>query len=136
MFLHTNPELFWLLLSVLATALMWIPHILQLIFQEGLFPAIYDPARETEHKARWAQRARRAHMNAIENLVIFAPLVLIINQTGMATELTAVSAMIFFFARIGHFLAYSFAIPIVRVLFFLLGWACQIVLGCRLLGWL
>ena len=126
-------ELQWLVLVATATALMWIPHILQLIVQEGLWRAVRDPAREVAHKAPWAQRARRAHANAVENLAIFAPLALLVAATGSATSATALAAAVFFWARLGHFAAYVFAVPFARVVLFLVGWACQLVLAAALI---
>lgn len=134
MSLQNNPELYWLALVTLATGVLWVPHILQLIVQEGFFKALYDPSREAEHSAVWAQRARRAHGNAIENLAVFAPLAILIALTGTGSEATATAAMVFFFARVGHFVVYALAIPVARVALFLLGWACQMVLAFALLG--
>lgn len=136
MSLSQTPELFWLAMTATATGLMWAPHILQLIFQEGLLAAVYDPAREIPHRAAWARRAQRAHSNAVENLAVFAPLVLLRAVTGSGDSATAVATALFFFARLGHFLAYSLAIPVARVLLFLIGWACQMTLAFALFGWL
>ena len=129
----TPPEMHWLVLVATATALMWIPHILQLIFQEGFWPALRDPTREIAHKALWAQRARRAHANAVENLAVFAPLALVVAATGSSTATTAAAAAVFFWARLGHFAAYVFAVPYARVVFFLVGWSCQLVLAAALI---
>jgi len=134
MSLQNNPELYWLALVTLATALMWVPHILQIIVQEGLFKAVYDPSRATQHTAVWAQRARRAHWNAIENLAIFAPLAILLVMTETGTAATATAAMVFFFARVAHFVVYALAIPVLRVTLFLVGWACQMVLAFTALG--
>ena len=57
--LTTSPELVWMAVSTLAVGLMWLPHIGQLIVQEGLYRAVWDPARKAEHNAAWARRARR-----------------------------------------------------------------------------
>lgn len=130
----TNPELAFLALTALATALMWIPHIGQLIWQEGLARAVWDPARKTEHDAAWARRARRAHLNAVENMAVFAPLALAVVLTGAGTETTAWAAAGVFLARLGHFAAYTFAIPGLRVLFFLAGWVCLLILATPLIG--
>lgn len=128
-----QPEVFWLAFSIIAVALMWVPHILQLIFQEGLFKAVWDPNREVPHKAAWAQRARRAHGNAVENIAVFAPLTLLVVLCGSTTELTAAAAAVFFFSRLGHFLAYTFAIPVVRVTLFLIAWAAIVTMAAALL---
>jgi len=136
MIISEHPELYWLTLSAIATGLMWVPHILQLMSQEGVVRAVYDPAREAPHDAKWAQRARRAHGNAIENLAIFAPLAILVAISDSGTSFTAIAAAVFFFARLGHFVAYALAIPVIRVLLFCIGWACQMVLGLSLLGML
>lgn len=122
-----QPEIFWLTLSVIAVALMWLPHILQMIVQEGLIAAVWDPTRETPHKATWAQRARRAHGNAVENIAVFAPLVLLVVLSDHATGTTAIAAAVYFFARLVHFVVYALAVPVVRVLAFLTGWGATMV---------
>lgn len=122
-----QPEIFWLALSATAVGLMWVPHIVQLIVQEGLIAAVWDPTRETPHKAAWARRAQRAHHNAVENIAVFAPLTLLVVLTGNASDLTALAAIIFFVARLGYFVAYALAIPVVRVVLFLVGWAATMV---------
>lgn len=130
----SRPELYWLTLSTLAVALMWVPHILQLIVQEGLFAAVWDPSREVPHKAAWAQRARRAHGNAVENIAVFAPLALLAVLTGQTGPATAMAAAVFFFARLGHFMAYALAIPAARVILFLVGWGATMAMGLAVLG--
>jgi len=122
-----QPELFWLALSTIAVALMWAPHIVQLILQEGFVTAVWDPARDTPHNAAWAQRARRAHGNAVENIAVFAPLVILVVITGNASTTTAAAAAVYFFARLAHFVAYAFAIPAIRVVMFLVGWGATMV---------
>ena len=55
----------------LFTAAMWVPYILAHISNVGLVPALTYRADDTPLPA-WAERAKRAHSNAIENLVPFA----------------------------------------------------------------
>jgi uncharacterized MAPEG superfamily protein len=50
----------------------------------------------------WAGRARRAHLNMIENFVLFAALVLIAAVAGKANATTAMGATIFFWARLAY----------------------------------
>ena len=128
----SQPDAFWLALSVIAVALMWVPHILQLIAQEGLVTAIWDPTRETPHKAAWAVRARRAHGNAVENIAVFAPLALLVLATGNSSALTAAAGAVFFFARLVHFVSYTLAIPALRVIAFLVGWAATMIFALAL----
>jgi uncharacterized MAPEG superfamily protein len=59
-----------------------------------------------------------------------------VHLTGTTTELTVQAVMVYFYARLGHFIVFSFAAPILRVVLFLVGFACQAVLAATLLGWL
>jgi uncharacterized MAPEG superfamily protein len=129
-----QPELYWLTLTCLMTGLLWVPYILQLIVQLGPVQAIWDPTGAHPHDADWALRAKRAHYNAVENLVVFAPLVLVVVLTGTGTALTATAAAAYFFLRLAHYLIHTAAMPVLRTVVFLGGWLCQMVLGLTVLG--
>ncbi|OFX05881.1 MAG: hypothetical protein A3D94_06895 [Alphaproteobacteria bacterium RIFCSPHIGHO2_12_FULL_66_14] len=62
----------------------------------------------------WAGRAKRAHLNMIENLVLFAALVLIAAAAGKANAMTAMGAMIFFWARVAYAVIYLAGIAWLR----------------------
>lgn len=62
----------------------------------------------------WAGRAERAHKNIIENLVLFAALVLIAQVTGKANAMTALGAQIFFWSRVAYLGVYLAGIPFLR----------------------
>ena len=68
-------ELYWLTLTVSLTAVMWLPYITNRMVELGILPALWDRFGHTEARAAWANRMMQAHANAVENLVIFAPLV-------------------------------------------------------------
>ena len=85
-------------------------------------------------QAPWAQRMRRAHGNAVENLAVFAPLVLALQITHANSALTATACLVYFVARATHFVVYSLAIPILRVPAFLAGFSAQVALALALLG--
>jgi uncharacterized MAPEG superfamily protein len=128
------PELLWLGRVALLTGLLWVPYILQLIVQLGLVKAIWDPTGAHPHDADWALRAKRAHYNAVENLAVFAPLALIVGLTGIGTAATATASALYFWLRLAHYLIHTAAIPVIRTLVFLGGFACQAVLALRILG--
>ena len=132
--LLASGEVQWLVLSVLLTALYWVPYILNELACAGVFGAMAHKAPWTIELADWAQRAKRAHANQIENLVVFAPLAILVPLTGLSTGATALAAMIFFFARLAHFLVYTAAIPILRTITFFVGVGCQVYLALVLLG--
>lgn len=127
-----SSELYWLGLTTLLTSVMWIPYILNRMREQGIGEAIWDPQGFTATKSAWAERMMRAHENAIENLIIFTPLVLIIEINSLNSSLTATTCMIYFFIRIVHFVVFTFAIPVLRVVSFLVGFAAQITLALRL----
>jgi uncharacterized MAPEG superfamily protein len=64
----------------------------------------------------WAGRAKRAHANMVENLVLFAALVLIAVAAGKANAMTAMGAMIFFWARVAYAAIYIAGIAWLRTL--------------------
>ena len=130
-----TPELSWLIATTVMTGLFWLPYILNRLIEQGILTALWDPQGETATRTGWAQRMMKAHENAVENLIVFAPLALAIHLSGSGTELTAAAAMSYFFARLGHFVVFSLGIPLLRVLLFLTGFACQAVLALNLLGW-
>jgi uncharacterized MAPEG superfamily protein len=61
-----------------------------------------------------AGRAKRAHLNMLENLPLFAALVLIAAVAGKANATTAMGAMIFFWARLAYAIIYLMGIPWLR----------------------
>ena len=61
-----------------------------------------------------ADRAQRAHRNMLENLVLFAALVLMAAITGRANEWTALGAIVFFWARVAYAVIYVIGIPWLR----------------------
>jgi len=103
------------------TAVFWVPYILNRMLELGVLSALWDPHGHTDTQRAWARRMMQAHVNAVENLVIFAPLVILIQVSGLNSDITARACMIYFFARLTHYLAFTFAIPLLRVVTFLIG---------------
>lgn len=62
----------------------------------------------------WIGRAKRAHLNLVENLTPFAVLVLAAHVTGKADSTTALGAEIFFWGRVAHAAVYTAGITYVR----------------------
>ena len=80
-------ELFWLTMTVILTGVMWIPYVLNRCQIRGLTGAMANPSRNDKPHSEWATRMMFAHDNAVENLIIFAPLVLILSQTRLFDEM-------------------------------------------------
>ena len=64
----------------------------------------------------WAGRAKRAHANMLENLPLFAALVLTAQATSHANAMTALGAQLFFWARLAYAIVYVAGIPWLRTL--------------------
>lgn len=128
-----SPELGYLTWVTAFTALMWIPYILNMIMVRGLLDAVGYP-ENPEPMAPWAERMKAAHYNAAENLVVFAALVLIAHAAGIHNEATVLAAAVYFWTRVIHFVAYTFRIPWVRTLAFVVGFACQITFAWQILA--
>lgn len=129
-----TPELFWLVITVALTAVFWIPYVGNRLVELGPPPMAWFPPRDPPPRAAWAGRAMQAHANAVENLVIFAPLALAVHLTG-STPATAISCLIYALARAAHYLVTILGLPIpFRTLAFLVGFGCQVTLAAALIG--
>ena len=126
-------ELMYLVWTTVLTAVIWIPYIVDRLMVEGLMGAVGYPANP-KPQSPWAQRMKAAHFNAVENLVIFAALVLVAQDAGVSNNATVMACMIYFWARVVHLLAYTFAIPLLRTLAFAVGFFCQMTLAWQLLA--
>ncbi len=62
----------------------------------------------------WAGRARRAHLNMLENLVLFAALVLVAHTAGKSNAMTVLGAQLFFWGRLAYAIIYVAGIPWLR----------------------
>jgi uncharacterized MAPEG superfamily protein len=79
-----------------------------------------------------AGRAKRAHLNMIENLVLFAALVLIAAAAGKANAATATGAAIFFWGRLAHAVIYLIGIPWLRTLAWFVSVIGMIIIAVQL----
>ena len=125
-------ELMSLIWVTALTAILWVPYTLNTIAVRGLMDAVGYPA-DPKPLAGWAQKMKAAHANAVENLVVFAALVLIANAAGVSNETTILACTVYFWSRVVHLLAYTFAIPFVRTLAFVAGFACQVAIILQLI---
>lgn len=125
-------ELMSLTWVAVLTALLWMPYILNTVAVRGLVDAVGYPDNPAP-LATWAQRMKAAHYNAVENLVVFAALVLVANAVGVSNETTVLACQAFFWARVVHAAAYTFGIPWVRTLAFAVGFVCQMAIALQLL---
>jgi len=123
-----SKELFWLTLTVAMTGLFWVPYILDRCNMRGLMPTMDNPKPGDKPQSPWAQRMMAAHTNAVENLVIFAPLVLIAQDLSISNGVTVGACIVYFWARLAHVVVYAAGIPVARTLAFAVGFFAQAAL--------
>jgi uncharacterized MAPEG superfamily protein len=128
-------ELYWLTLTALMTALFWMPYVLNRVAVSGLGGTLAGTTPGNEGHSAWANRAIKAHYNAIENLAVFAPIVLTAHVLGISNAATRAAVIVYFFARLAHFVVYSAGIPAARTLTFTAGWLAQIAIVASILRW-
>lgn len=127
-------EIFWLTMSVVLTGLLWLPYIVDRIMVRGLMGALDNPKPKDKPQSNWAQRLYFAHTNAVDNLVLFAPLVLILDSRNVSTTLTATACAVYFWARLAHAAVYAAGIPVLRTLTFTIGWLACATLVLAIFG--
>ena len=126
-------ELAYLVLVAVLTGLLWIPYILNVIMVRGLLDAVGYP-ENPKPMAGWATRMKAAHLNAVENLVVFAALVLVAQDVDVHNGATVLACVVYFWARVVHVVAYTFRVPWVRTLSFVVGFVCQMTLAWQIIS--
>ena len=125
-------ELKYLTLAALWNAVIWMPYILNLIAVRGIKDAVGYPA-DPAPMAGWAQRLKAAHNNSVENLVLFATIIVVAHLVDANNNATAVCAMVYFFARIVHTIVYAAAVPWLRTLSFAVSWLALLCIFAQIL---
>jgi uncharacterized MAPEG superfamily protein len=126
-------ELFYLALVTAFTGLLWVPYIIDRVAVRGLLDAVGYP-ENPKPQSPWAQRLMKAHVNAVENLAVFAPLVLVAAALGVTGAAIAMSAVVYFWARVVHAVSYTLAVPWLRTLSFTVGFLSQACVAWQILA--
>ena len=129
-----SKELMWLTLTVILTGVLWIPYILDRVMVRGLMGAMANPSPDDAPQSPWARRLQCAHINAVENLVIFATLVLTLQIMQHSTASTIIACAVYFWARLVHAVVYTLGIPVLRTLAFAVGFLAQVALVLAVFG--
>src|SRR5512134_528334 len=120
--LELTAELHLLVWSVALCVVQMLVAVTGAQLQVGL-PRLVGNREALPEATGWAGRAARAHRNMLENLVLFAALVLAAQVAGLANETTALGALLFFWGRVAYAVVYVIGIPWVRTG----AWAVSIV---------
>ena len=126
-----KPELMWLVWAVALTVVQMLVCVSAATLQVGL-PTLAGN-REGLTLTGFAGRALRAHHNMLENLVLFAALVLIAVVSGKTNSTSLLGAQIFVWARLAYALVYLAGIPWLRTLTWLVSIVGLVIIFCQLL---
>ena len=88
-----------------------------------------NPSRNDKPHAEWATRLMFAHDNAVENLVVFAPLVLILAELDYSSQSDGLCLRGVFLGPRRPSLVYTLGLPVFRTLAFTVGFIAQVVLA-------
>jgi len=108
-----KPELMLLVWATLLAVVQAVVAVQGAMMQVGL-PALAGNREGMPEIKGWAGRAARAHRNMIENLVLFAALVLVAVAAGKTNDMTLMGAQIFVWARLAYALVYIAGIAWLR----------------------
>jgi uncharacterized MAPEG superfamily protein len=106
-------ELKLLVWSVGLTVAQMIVAVTGATMQYGL-PALAGNREDLPPREGWAGRAARAHHNMLENLVLFAVLIVAASIVGKLNAMTALGAQLFFWGRLVYAPIYILGIPWLR----------------------
>jgi uncharacterized MAPEG superfamily protein len=116
-----SPEIALLVWSVALCFGQMLVAMLGSLSQVGL-PALAGNRADLPPAAGWAGRAQRAHRNMLENLPLFAALVLALAATTTSSATTVLGAQLFFWGRLAYAAIYLAGIPWLRTV----AWAVSI----------
>jgi uncharacterized MAPEG superfamily protein len=106
-------ELLLLAWATVVTLVQAVIAVQGAMMQVGL-PTLAGNRERMPEITGWGGRAARAHKNMVENLVLFAALVLTAAVAGKTNAMTLLGAQIFLCARIAYALVYIIGLPWVR----------------------
>jgi uncharacterized MAPEG superfamily protein len=127
-----SPDLTYLVWSVALCVVQMLIAVMAALPQVGL-PALAGNRDKMPALEGLAGRALRAHYNMLENLPLFAALVLVAAVGGRANATTALGAEIFFFARLVHGVVYLAGIPFLRTIIWVVSMVGLVMIFLQLL---
>jgi len=106
-------EFAFLISAMILTVIQVVIAAIGATLQVGV-PAMFGNRDNIPELHGWAGRAARAHRNMVENLVLFAVLVMVAHAAGVSNAGTVVGAQLFVWARVAYAVLYIAGVPIAR----------------------
>jgi uncharacterized MAPEG superfamily protein len=126
-----KPELMYLTWAVALTVVQMLVAVSGATLQVGL-PKLAGNRDGLPPYTGWVGRAYRAHHNMLENLVLFAALVVVAVLSNKTNSTTLLGAQIFLWARVAYAVIYLAGIPWLRTLAWTVSVIGLILIFCQL----
>ncbi|HZT64066.1 MAG TPA: MAPEG family protein [Burkholderiales bacterium] len=110
-----KPELNLLVWAAALTVVQVLVAVTGAFTQVGLMKLVGN-RDDMPKMTGWAGRAERAHLNMLQNLVLFTALVLVAVATGKTNETTLLGAQLFLWGRVAYAAIYLAGLPWLRTL--------------------
>ena len=127
-----KPEMMLLLWAVVLMFVQMLISAQGAFMQVGLF-TLAGNRDNMPPLAGWAGRARRAHLNMIENMVLFVALVFLVIAAGKSNQMTVLGAELFFWGRLAYALIYLAGFPWLRTLAWVVSVVGMVLMAIQLL---
>ena len=102
------------------TGILWLPYVLAYVQLSGLMNVLkYEPLPDL---LDWVERAKAHHRNSVENLVIFAALIITAHLANDNSAATASAAITYFWSRVAHLIVHFLGIPYLRTIAWFVSW--------------
>jgi len=110
-----KPELILLVWSTALAVVQVLVAVAGAYTQVGLMKLVGN-REDMPRLVGWAGRAERAHLNILQNLVLFAVLVIVAVVANRTNSMTLLGAQLFFWGRLAYALIYLAGIQWLRTL--------------------
>jgi uncharacterized MAPEG superfamily protein len=127
-----KPEMMLLVWAVALTLVQMLIAVAGSASQVGVMP-LFGNREGLPVPTGWAGRAHRAHHNMLENLVLFAALVLVAVVSQKTNSTTLLGAQLFLWARAAYAVIYLAGIPYLRTAAWLASVAGLVLIFLQLL---
>ena len=89
-----STEIFYLFLTTLFCGVLWIPYVTERFLRLGIKETC-GYKDNAVNISEWAVRAKLAHFNLVENLILLGILVFILSSLDLSNEQTQIGSSIF-----------------------------------------
>ncbi len=125
-------ELIYLMASAVWCVCLTVPPLLARVRAPGGTAWSWGNRSTALDMEDWGGRATRAHLNMVENLPVFAAVVLTAHVVGVNDQWTTLGAALFFWGRVAHAVVYTAGVTYLRTGVFFVSLGGELLILWRL----